>query len=495
MQRIRIGNDVMLNLTLKGSKTYDQANIKELRCFLINTTVSDYDPLAFDCCAPHSCHNPYSLHQCGCPSYHVKPTYLACGDHCHDCHAAHNVHTGCNPAQGSGCLRPNYGHPFHCDDHHCHGCYNHLDQCLHCDEHCAHFGPMGCDIVAPYLSPAFKYLAPSKVLPKKNQIQVYFPAKDQHMCGDYKLIVCVVVFEPGWGRCDLHTYTIDYGEVIQLVDDSTAAQGDITVDVDTDSLANTNITDIKIKAKDMYINSNSSLEIGDTDIKGNTYAITVTLENGVELEYDPNNWAYEKLAFYSSKPGAVSANQSTGKLIVPETDDNNRAVITVESTTTRIAATFSVNVIGGGYDYIGYLPVRPFAKSDESDSQNGFERGDQSFENDSQEYVTSTGVENVSLSSLAKTTDLSHALNVTNNVNGQYLWIVTRRPVQMAIAVNGGSEDNTRSYGVQSAMLIPLTKAMHKQYPNDELYYYACPNPMMANDGIGGDTIFVKFED
>lgn len=79
------------------------------------------------------------------------------------------------------------------------------------------------------------------------------------MCGNYKLVVCVVVFEPGWGRCDLHTYTIDYGEVLQLVDDSSAAQGDITVDVDTDSLANTNITNIKLKSTDLYVNSDSTL--------------------------------------------------------------------------------------------------------------------------------------------------------------------------------------------------------------------------------------------
>lgn len=492
MQRIRIGNDVRLNLMLKGKNTYDQANIKELRCYLINTTVSDYDPLAHDCCAPFACHNPYTLHQCGCPSYHVEPCHTACGDRCHSCH---NVHTGCNPAQGCGPLRPNYGHPFHCDDHHCHSCYNHLDECLHCDNHHRHFGPMGCDIVAPYYNPDFKYVAPSRVLPKKNQIQVYFPAKDQFMCGNYKLVVCVVVFEPGWGRCDLHTYTIDYGEVLQLVDDSSAAQGDITIDVDTDSLANTGITDIKVKATDLYVNSGSSLEIGGVDIKNNQYKITVTLENGTELEYDPNNWAYEKLLFTSSKQGAVSINQETGKLIASETDDNNRALIIVQSMNTRIQAEFSVNIIGGGYDYIGYLPIRPFAKSEESDSLNGFERGDQSFENDSQEYVTATGVENVSLGALTKTTDLSKPATVVNNVNGQYLWIVTRRPVQMAIAVNGGATNDSRSFGVQSAMLIPLTRDMHKQYPNDELYYYACPNPMVANDNIGGDTIFVKFED
>ena len=85
-------------------------------------------------------------------------------------------------------------------------------------------------------------------------------------------------------------------------------------------------------------------------------------------------------------------------------------------------------------------------------------------------------------------------VNVVNNIDGQYLWIVTRRPVTMAIAINGGADSNNRSYGVQSAMCIPLTRAMHKQYPNDELYYYACPNPMIANNNIGGDNIFVKFE-
>lgn len=493
MQRIRIGNDVRLNLTLKGNKTYDQANIKELRCYLINTTVSDYDPLIHDCCAPHACHNPYTLHRCGCPSYHVKPTCTACDHRCFDCHAGHNVHVGCNPAQGCGPLRPNYCHPFHCDDHHC-CCYNHLDECLRCDDHHRHFGPMGCDIVAPYYNPDFKYVAPSKVLPKKNQIQVYFPAKDQFMCGNYKLVVCVVVFEPGWGRCDLHTYTIDYGEVLQLVDDSSAAQGDITVDVDTDSLANTNITDIKLKSTDLYVNSDSTLQIGEADVKNNAYGIVVTLENGTELEYDPANWAYEKLIFCSSKPGAVSVDQRTGKLVISETDNNDRAIITVQSISTRIQSTFNVTVIGGGYDYIGYLPVRPFSKSEESDSLNGFERGDQNFENDSQEHTTATGVENVSLGALAKTTNLENAINVVNNVDGQYLWIVTRRPVTMAIAINGGADSNNRSYGVQSAMCIPLTKAMHKQYPNDELYYYACPNPMIANNNIGGDNIFVKFE-
>ena len=57
------------------------------------------------------------------------------------------------------------------------------------------------------------------------------------------------MYEPGWGRTDLHTYTMDYGEVIELVDDNTGASGDITVDVDTDDLDNKNVIAIRIKTK------------------------------------------------------------------------------------------------------------------------------------------------------------------------------------------------------------------------------------------------------
>jgi hypothetical protein len=32
-------------------------------------------------------------------------------------------------------------------------------------------------------------------------------------CGVYKLIVQAMIYEPGWGRTDIHTYTMDYGDV------------------------------------------------------------------------------------------------------------------------------------------------------------------------------------------------------------------------------------------------------------------------------------------
>ena len=58
MQRIRIGNDVRLNLTLRGPRTYDQANIKQLKCYLINTSMLDYFPV--------DCFWNKHVHGCGC---------------------------------------------------------------------------------------------------------------------------------------------------------------------------------------------------------------------------------------------------------------------------------------------------------------------------------------------------------------------------------------------------------------------------------------------
>ena len=45
MQKIRIGNDIRLNLTLRGPRTYDRANIKQLKCYFINTSMLDYFPV------------------------------------------------------------------------------------------------------------------------------------------------------------------------------------------------------------------------------------------------------------------------------------------------------------------------------------------------------------------------------------------------------------------------------------------------------------------
>nr|UWG30425.1 MAG: hypothetical protein [Bacteriophage sp.] len=41
------------------------------------------------------------------------------------------------------------------------------------------------------------------------------------MCGIYQLIVVVETFVPGWGKRQLKTNTIDYGEIFEIVDKGT----------------------------------------------------------------------------------------------------------------------------------------------------------------------------------------------------------------------------------------------------------------------------------
>jgi hypothetical protein len=55
---------------------------------------------------------------------------------------------------------------------------------------------------------------------------------------------------------------MDYGEVIELVDDNTGASGDITVDVDTDDMENKNIIAIRIKNKDLAMYGDTKLNLG-----------------------------------------------------------------------------------------------------------------------------------------------------------------------------------------------------------------------------------------
>ena len=465
MQRIRIGNDVRLNLTLRGPRTYDQANIKQLKCYLINTSMLDYFPV--DCfCSKH-------VHGCGCvndrcghPKYHALPhcRYYDC---CHNdfyhygcfCHCSHDFHCmldphGCNPAAGPGILPPKYNKPYDAVN------------CCACED--------------------FTYLAYSRVLPKANSIQCYFPAKDQMFCGVYKLVVQALIYEPGWGRTDLHTYTMDYGDVLQLVDDKSGASGDITLDVDKDDLMNKNILSIRVKG-DLNMYGNTSIRLGELDTRDHQYYIEVELENGSVLEYTPDNWPYEQLDFHSAKTGVITIDQHTGLIKALDQDNTVSTYVTVSAKNNEVSTGFNVTVVGGDYDYIGFLPVRPFPENMEDDYKYGFNRKDQSFETKDQEAFNAVGVENVNLALLTKVDSLTEATTVENDTDGQYLWIVTRQPILYAANINTQGVGN-----VGAATYIPLTKPQQKL--NDSRYYYCCPNPMKRNLSTGGSTVYVKFK-
>ena len=453
MQRIRIGNDIRLNLTLRGPRTYDQASIKQLRCYLINTSMVDFFPNR--CFMPdHVFGNHCMMGRCGHPCYHVNPhdCFHDCRSHCqHHCMLSHYNE-----------LPPRY----------------HERPDLHCCKECP---------VPGTTDDRFCYTAYSRVLPKANSIQCYFPAQDQMFCGIYKLVVEAVIYEPGWGRTDLHTYTMDYGDVINLVDDNTGASGDITLDVDKDDLDNKNILSINIKTDNIYMYGNTSLRLGEKDTRDHTYTIEVELENGSVLEYTPDNWPYEQLEFHAARTGVVVIDEHTGLIKALDSNETVSTYVTVAAKNNEVSAGFNVTVVGGDYDYIGFLPVRPFPESMEDDYKYGFSRKDQSFENESQETYTSVGVENVNLALLTKVADLSDATTVDNEQDGQYLWIVTRQPIMFAANINTSGLGNTNA-----ATMIPLTKPQQKL--NDTKYYYCCPNPMKRNVSTGGSTIYVKFK-
>ena len=260
------------------------------------------------------------------------------------------------------------------------------------------------------------------------------------------------MYEPGWGRTDLHTYTMDYGEVIELVDDNTGASGDITVDVDTDDLDNKNVIAMRIKTKDLTMYGDTKLNLGEKDIRDHRYTIEVDLENGSTVEYNPSNWPYEPIELIPTKGDVIEIDQITGTIHSFEQDETVSTTVVASAKNNGVKASFNVTVVGGDYDFIGYLPVRPFSKEMEDDYKYHFDRDDQGFESDDQENITKVGVGHVDTNFLTKSKDLSKGVTVENDIDGQYLWIVTRRPIEYAANINAGIGSN-----MVPTFTIPLT--------------------------------------
>lgn len=261
---IRIGNDIKLKFTVKGPEGFDQVNVKQMRVYLTNS--------AFET-TPDKCiikkrfprepfpqfYTPtkYTLHGAGRFEYNVSPYNVKshystfCGDF-HDAHLWESFN-------GFG-LRPG-----HFVDNFCHPCYN-----------------------TQSLSPTF--LAPSVIEEGKNQASAYFPACEQRIAGPYKMVVVLVVYDQGWGRNNLHTYTIDYGTIFNLVEDSTGMSGNVIIDVDNNSTEDGEIKSLKFANYDLYANANSTIKLGDNDIDGVLYNLQATLENGSTVDYRYDMW-------------------------------------------------------------------------------------------------------------------------------------------------------------------------------------------------------------
>ena len=366
---IRIGNDIKMNLTLKGPNDFDKNNIKEVRCYLINTTLED------GCCCDGGCPierrfprepfpqyympTPYTLHGCGKPMYHVPP---------------------CN----SKCEYACFGGPF--TDYHWWPGYNGFGPNPCKFQNCCKHRPHPID---PALD--FRYLAPSMIAEGENRIETYFPAQDQRMCGTYKLVVVLVIYESGWGKNNLHTYTIDYGDVFTLVDSGEGASGNVTIDVDTNTLEGYNIVSMELVSDQLYMQSGTSIRTNTEDYMGNRYAIRVTFENGLHKTYDQDNWQYQQLIFTSSDPSLVYVG-ANGQLVASEVENPSTATITVcPDGIPALKRTFDVTVMPFIEGYIGFSSTNDIAQLDFNDLGEGIN-------------VYGTHV-------------------VTNTQNGNYLWV------------------------------------------------------------------------
>lgn len=192
MRSIRIGNDICLNMTIKGTTTYDESSIKQLRCYLINTDNESIEKCKNHCGYPQYVPSEYTLAACEHGQYHAYPKSNGVFD---------PFNTGCDNLH----------------DYHWFPGYNGFG--VKSKPFCDHHVQLG-------------YLAPSRILEEANRIQCYFPAVEQRYLGTYKLIVVLVIYQAGWGENNLRTYTIDYGQIFKLVDDETGESGDITIEID-----------------------------------------------------------------------------------------------------------------------------------------------------------------------------------------------------------------------------------------------------------------------
>lgn len=298
MRNIRIGNDIRLKVELKQTDGFDNilplnnSNIKQVRCYLINTSFSkeptDEDKKKFRRVGFPDFYRPtaHNINNAGFPSYHMQPANACNYDRFlpdfHDFHWWPGF-------RGFGL------HPEHFHDT------------------CGHMWGMGPKPIMEVPEHPW-YLADSQVLSTANTISCMFPAFDQKLCGTYKLVVVLTVYEKGWGRHNLRTFTLDKGDIFKLVDgnDPTegAESGPITISVDDKGNKDTEVKSVYTEnTNQFYLNSESTLSIGDKDLNQNIYQIIAKLQDGSTLLYNPEHWPFSNLIFTSDNPDVVDVDE------------------------------------------------------------------------------------------------------------------------------------------------------------------------------------------
>lgn len=506
MRKIRIGTDVRLKLRIEPNTMagfdkideFDQSNVKQLRCYLINTSFCKP-------CCDHECpkhqrvgfpdfYHPthHNIHNTGFPGYHMAPANICNYDKFspdfHDFHwwpgyrgfglYPEHFHEYCGHMHWHG-PRPSHYYP-HCHNHHqpqptCvwpepwyepfyHGYDHHgikhckpdpFDQWLHPEYVPVDvFGKENVVLNHPHPYAPY-YLCDSQVLNEKNTLTCMFPAVQQKMCGTYKLVVVLTVFEQGWGRHNLRTYTIDKGDVFDLVDTETGESGAITIDVDSTG-GRENLIDT-IWSDDYIMASNTSIAIGGYDITGKEYQVYVKLKDGTKVVYNPSDWRYNQLIFEPEDDTLLTIDKD-GTLHSADVDEPVTVEVTVYS-----ADRDPEDTEGVGHFTVTIKPLSSiklgFSITDELELVHPEDKFLREHKIDPKKVYTA-----------------EHSGEVVNNehVNGKYLWIASQRRIKY---IYSQEEDSSIVTQLSSGIRVP---SIDYEKPKEGYYWYRSIAPIRS---------------
>lgn len=423
---------------------------------------------------PHCDYAPYvptkhCVNVCGEPRYHEF--------------AFNSPHYGNNPMLT---IHPHHMHHlmFQMPEHDCVWCGGgHFGTCGHDEEY----------IPAPFRQfHDFEYLAPTEITNEKNTINVYFPAHEQVMCGTYRLVIVLVMYEAGWGRCNLHTYTIDKGQVLRLTNYEGAQSGDINIELGENPTYGSQIefpfASVQSRFDTYYINPSTTFNIGDVDNMYQKYQIVLKQADGTEYVYNPDNWPYDGVtAEFTNITGApaISVDKTSGAITASANAVGNQYPIGVTfygKDHHKISIKFSVVILGDEYDYIMFIPEKYSDGKLMNRTDQGFEEKAQESANTGSSSVAEA--DNVSIleqyitgknknGSVIKYKDIQGKHTVTScDKYGYFMWILSRKPIY-------------RVYGdFANIVLTESVKVTFDGLANNlssTYYAYCCPNPLQAN--------------
>lgn len=213
MKRIRIGNDIRVQTSLHDLNDFDITSIKQLRCYFI----PQYDSYT----TPNDTYDPmqYNICNCGKPKYNVFPCNID----------APHWFCGYN---GFGVNSKRF---------------------IHVDN---------------------KFLAPSRLLAEQNRIEAYFPAKAQYQIGEYKFVIVLTIYQPGWCEDNLRTITLDEGVIFALTSDDRDTDTDTIIDLDIPY-----ITSITVHNK-LTLEEKLQFNIGEQDYDDTIYSVILNYSDG-----------------------------------------------------------------------------------------------------------------------------------------------------------------------------------------------------------------------